>query len=345
MYKFSLSSMGLSVWARCGSGRHAGFKAPFQQAFCSLLLTATVLLLGGATGARAQLPAGWQDLDIGSPALSGSASWVNGAWSVSGGGADIWTTSDQFNFAYETSSDSAVILAQVLTVEETDDLAKAGVMFRDNNTAGAMFAMVAVTPDNGVTFEWRNTTGGSSSAAQLAGLAPPIWVELVRSGTNFNGYYSPDGLAWTPIAQPQTIPMNSLPLAGLAVTAHDNSLLCQATFNSVVVSNVPPPPPPSLGIYRLLWTNLNESVGDTLAALTNTTDNPNWPNNPDPAYTKIFTTFETEINSGQNYYGQQLRTFVVPPTNGDYVFWIASDDTSDLFLSTDETPAHKALSA
>ena len=40
-----------------------------------------------------------------------------------------------------------------------------------------------------------------------------------------------------------------------------------------------------------------------------------------------------------------MRTFVVPPTNGDYVFWIASDDTSDLFVSTDETPAHKALVA
>jgi regulation of enolase protein 1 (concanavalin A-like superfamily) len=333
------------VWARCGSSRHAGLKPLFRQACSRLLLAATVVLLGGVMAARAQLPSGWQDLDVGSPSLSGSASWGNGAWSVSGGGADIGSTSDQFNFAYETSSGSAVILAQVLTVQETDGSAKAGVMFRDDNTAGAMFAMVAVTPNNGLLFEWRNTTGGSSSAAQIAGIAPPVWVEVVRSGTNFAGYYSPDSQVWTPIAQAQTIPMNSLPLAGLGVTAHDNSFLCQATFNSVVVSNVPPPPPPSLGIYRQLWTNLNTSVGNTLTALTNTTYNTNWPNNPDPDYTKIFTTFETEINSGQNYYGQQLRTFVVPPTSGNYVFWIASDDNSDLFLSPDETPAHKALIA
>ncbi len=39
------------------------------------------------------------------------------------------------------------------------------------------------------------------------------------------------------------------------------------------------------------------------------------------------------------------RAFVVPPTNGNYVFWIASDDTSELFLSSDETPANKALIA
>src|ERR1035441_4752551 len=165
LYRSSFCSLGVSVWARCGSSRHAGFKSLFHQACSRLLLAATAVWLGGATAAQSQLPAGWQDLDVGSPSLSGSASWANGAWSVSGGGADIGNTSDQFNFAYETSSGSAVILAQILSVQETDGSAKAGVMFRDDNTAGAMFAMVAVTPNNGLLLEWRNTTGGSSTAA------------------------------------------------------------------------------------------------------------------------------------------------------------------------------------
>src|ERR1035437_1687609 len=228
MHRTSSCSLDGSLWAHCGSSHHGGLKLLFHRACSRLLLAVTVVLLGVSTAARAQLPSGWQDLDVGSPSLSGSASGANGAWSVSGGGADIGNTSDQFNFAYETSSGSAVILAQVLTVQETDGSAKAGVMFRDDNTAGAMFAMVAVTPNNGLLLEWRNTTGGSSTAAQIAGIVPPIWVELVRSGVNFTGYYSPDGLAWTPIAQAQTIPMNSLPLAGLAVSAHNNSFLCQA---------------------------------------------------------------------------------------------------------------------
>src|SRR5579859_2553242 len=103
--------------------------------------------------------------------------------------------------------------------------------------------------------------------------------------------------------------------------------------------------PPTFGVYREQWTNLNSSLGNTLAALTNTTYNPNWPNNPNPAATRIFTTFETEINSGVNYYGQRVRAFVVPPVTGAYTFWIASDDTSQLFLSTDETPAHKTAIA
>ena len=93
------------------------------------------------------------------------------------------------------------------------------------------------------------------------------------------------------------------------------------------------------GVYRELWTNLTTSLGSSLAALTNTTYNPNWPNNPAAAYTRVFANCETETNILDNY-GQRLRTFVVPPTNGAFSFWIASDDTSQLFVSTDENPAN-----
>jgi hypothetical protein len=98
---------------------------------------------------------------------------------------------------------------------------------------------------------------------------------------------------------------------------------------------------PIFGVYRELWTNLNQSVGG-LAALTNTAYNPSWPNSPVATYTKVYTNFETEANTGMNYYGQRLRTFVVPPASGNYVFWISSDDNSQLFVSSDENPANMA---
>src|SRR5208283_2150400 len=99
---------------------------------------------------------------------------------------------------------------------------------------------------------------------------------------------------------------------------------------------------PVFGVYRELWTNLNPNVGG-LAALTNTAYNTNWPNSPVAAFTKVYTNFETETNTGMNYYGQRLRTFVVPPASGNYVFWIASDDNSQLFVSSDESTSNMAL--
>lgn len=98
------------------------------------------------------------------------------------------------------------------------------------------------------------------------------------------------------------------------------------------------------GVYRELWTNLNPNIG-TLSVLTNTTYNPNWPNSPNPAYTRVYTNFEADANTGMNDYGQRMRAFVVPPTDGNYTFWVASDDNSDLFLSTDESPLNKHLIA
>src|SRR5437764_11545399 len=95
------------------------------------------------------------------------------------------------------------------------------------------------------------------------------------------------------------------------------------------------------GVYRQLWTGLGSGGSSPLDVLTNTSLNPNWPDNPNPSYTKVFDNFETEVDSGLSNYGERLRTFVVPPTNGNYVFWISSDDASQLYVSTDETPANK----
>ena len=97
----------------------------------------------------------------------------------------------------------------------------------------------------------------------------------------------------------------------------------------------------SFGVFRELWSGL--STGDaSLALLTNTANNPNWPNNPNTNYSKVFTSFQTETDMMDGY-GQRLRAYLVPPLDGDYLFWISSDDGSSLYLSTDESPANKSL--
>ncbi len=289
--------------------------------------------------AWAQLPAGWTDFDVGGVGFAGSAAYANGNWTIQGSGDDIWNAADAFHYACTDGSDNAYIIARVTAVEETDSWAKAGAMFRDSGDPSATFAMVVATPGNGVNFQWRNSYAGQCDYSQVAGINAPVWVKLVRTGNDFGGFYSPDGTSWTPIGPSETIPMSAAPLAGLCVTAHNNSALNTSTFDSVTVSNVPPPPPPAFGVYRELWPGIG-SAANPLDALTNTAYNPNWPDFPDPSYTKIFQYFETEINM-MDYYGQRLRAFVVPPLNGAYTFWISSDDYSELFLSSDETEGHK----
>ena len=58
----------------------------------------------------------------------------------------------------------------------------------------------------------------------------------------------------------------------------------------------------------------------------------------------IITSFESGSNFADNY-ANKISGYFIPPTDGKYVFFIAGDDDSDLFLSTYETPSNKKLIA
>ena len=89
----------------------------------------------------------------------------------------------------------------------------------------------------------------------------------------------------------------------------------------------------------------------TGTAVSDLTRSPNFPENPDILLTLPY--FEwaatgnisTPPGNWADNYGTQIPGFFYPPTTGDYVFWICSDDTSELYLSPDSDPANKKLIA
>lgn len=90
-------------------------------------------------------------------------------------------------------------------------------------------------------------------------------------------------------------------------------------------------------ILREWWLNVGGSHVDSLL-----TTVPNYPNSPDGS--ELVTLLEGPTD-WDNRYGQRLRGYIHPPISGDYVFWIASDDESQLFLSTGTDPANAAMIA
>ncbi|MGA2068975.1 MAG: lamin tail domain-containing protein, partial [Thermoguttaceae bacterium] len=89
-------------------------------------------------------------------------------------------------------------------------------------------------------------------------------------------------------------------------------------------------------ILDQVWDNLDS--GTTINDLTSPPLNPDYPN--DPTYTSDLTSFEAPYNTGVSDYGQRVQGYLYPPTTGNYVFWIASDDNSQLWLSTTSSPAN-----
>jgi hypothetical protein len=73
--------------------------------------------------------------------------------------------------------------------------------------------------------------------------------------------------------------------------------------------------------------------------VTNLTQHPRFPT--DPTSESQLALLESDANRGDSY-GASARGYLVPPTNGTYTFWIASDDASELLLGTTTNPASAA---
>jgi hypothetical protein len=50
-------------------------------------------------------------------------------------------------------------------------------------------------------------------------------------------------------------------------------------------------------------------------------------------------------DGGEDYWGDRMRGYIYPPQTGDYTFWACSDDDSEIWLSTDDTPANVKMIA
>jgi aryl-phospho-beta-D-glucosidase BglC (GH1 family) len=195
------------------------------------------------TVSPSSLPAPWADMDVGSVGLSGSASaTLSGTFTVIGSGSDIANDYDTFHYAYIPWNGDGTLVARVFSQTNTGAWAKAGVMFRQSLVAGSVESLAAITPQNGSTFQYRNSTNGSTTNnATTSGFAAPRWVKLVRSGSSFSAFEAPDAqpLAWTQEGTTASISMSGSSCAGLAASAENNSALSTAEFDNVVFLSTP----------------------------------------------------------------------------------------------------------
>lgn len=185
------------------------------------------------------LPAPWLHGDIGAVGVVGNATYSSGVFSVQGSGADIWGTSDRFHYAYQSLTGDGTITARVSGIGATDAWAKAGVMIRDGLGANARHVAMYLTAGNGLAFQRRLTTGGTSAHTDGGAGNAPVWVRLTRSGSTFTGYRSADGTTWTAVGS-VTIAMGSTVNFGLAVTSHNNTVLNSSSFDNVIIAAGPP---------------------------------------------------------------------------------------------------------
>jgi hypothetical protein len=207
------------------------------------------------------LPPQFTSIDIGAVGATGSASYCDGQFTVTGSGSDIWGTADAFHFVYTyvALSTNCDLRAQVLSVEDTSGNAKAALMIRESLAADATHAMVDIEPSAGIEFIWRNGTGNSAVSSVVTGTAPN-WIRLTRTNDTFAAYWSADGSTWTEIGDATNLTMAKGTYIGLAVCAHDNAALCTSLLQNVSASFLSADAAPSLNAIGNQTVNVGQTV-------------------------------------------------------------------------------------
>lgn len=86
------------------------------------------------------------------------------------------------------------------------------------------------------------------------------------------------------------------------------------------------------------YTRYNNISGN---ALSNLTSSSKFPHSPD----SLTDLTSTQSSNNGDSYGSVMRGFVIPPTTGNYTFWVAADDQAEIHLSTDDDPANTSVIA
>ena len=181
------------------------------------------------------LPENWSVTDIGG-SLAGGQKINKDAWTIYGGGNDIWASSDQFRFVYTKVYGDFSYTVSVDELLNTHSYAKAGLMARNNLDKHSSHALINIFPYGNTEFGYRSSDGETMSAISGLSLSiPGAKLKLERKENTLTGMvYVND--RWTASGS-VTIPgLNKSVFLGLATLSHDNSQLTKAVYSGLKIS-------------------------------------------------------------------------------------------------------------
>jgi regulation of enolase protein 1 (concanavalin A-like superfamily) len=183
---------------------------------------------------------GFTGQDIGPVAAAGHSTFDGARFTVTGSGADIWNTADEFQFVSQALTGNFVLTVRVDSLQDVDRWTKAGLMVREDLSAGARHASLFVSGEKGVAFQRRPIANGDSVHTAGPLTAAPAWLKLVRYGDRISAYYRKTTIDfWTLIGRQTLAGLTPSVQAGLAVTSHHDGLLATAVFSSLSAEPLP----------------------------------------------------------------------------------------------------------
>jgi hypothetical protein len=169
---------------------------------------------------------------------------ATGTYRITGGGADLWGSEDQFRFDSVKLTGDATLTADVrFTSSGAIPLEKAVLMFRQSLDPASPYVDVAIHRDGHITIQYRLVPGGPTADV----VSPDHTATRLRIERKGNLYtastVSADGKATA--FSSIVIPMDGSVYVGLGVCAHNAAGLTTIAFSNVSLSQPAGSPPPA----------------------------------------------------------------------------------------------------
>ncbi|MDB5327840.1 MAG: glycoside hydrolase family protein [Phycisphaerales bacterium] len=169
-------------------------------------------------------PAGFVSADIGGAAAGHTHASAGDKVEITAGGSDINATADSFRFVSKSATGSAELHATIVSLLDSNQYAKGGVMARWGESAGAAMVMINAFPDGTIALISRASENGPTTETKIdAGVPFPMQLKLdVKNGQAVASYRSDRGV-WK-AAGSVSVPSGAFRI-GLAACAHADEAL------------------------------------------------------------------------------------------------------------------------
>ena len=172
--------------------------------------------------------------DIGETPQKGSVQYDDaaGEFRVTGGGANMWETTDAFHFVWQRLSGDVTLTADVHFIGAgAVEHRKAALMIRQTLDSDAAYADVALHGDGLTSLQFRRSVHATTEEIRSP-VIRPVRVRIERRGNRFTIYAGNPDKELEAIG-PATVVLQDPVYVGLAVCSHDANILETAIFSNV----------------------------------------------------------------------------------------------------------------